>query len=71
MEFIDYIKERESQLIKAIGEKDWKENKVYFINEIISMAEEWKAKDISIEKCNSCGSKKVELIHRCKCGVEW
>lgn len=24
-----------------------------------------------IEKCNSCGSKKVELIHRCKCGVEW
>ena len=26
---------------------------------------------VSIEKCNSCGRKKVELIHRCKCGVEW
>ena len=23
------------------------------------------------EKCNSCGSKKVELKHKCKCGVEW
>jgi len=26
---------------------------------------------LPIEKCNSCGSKKVELIQRCKCGVEW
>jgi len=26
---------------------------------------------LPIEKCNSCGSEKVELIHRCKCGIEW
>lgn len=25
----------------------------------------------AVEKCNSCGSKKVEIIHRCKCGIEW
>jgi hypothetical protein len=29
------------------------------------------ADSLPIEKCNICGSKKVELIHRCKCGVEW
>lgn len=29
------------------------------------------ADSLPIESCNSCGSKKVKLIHRCKCGIEW
>jgi hypothetical protein len=23
------------------------------------------------EKCNSCNSEKIEVIHKCKCGIEW
>lgn len=29
------------------------------------------SRGLLIENCNSCGNKKVELIHRCKCGIEW
>lgn len=41
MEFIDFLKQRESKLIQTIGEDDWKENKVYFVDEIVLIVTEW------------------------------
>jgi len=41
MEFIDFFKEREKSLIEAVGEKAWKEDKLYFVDEILEMVAEW------------------------------
>ena len=34
MEFIDYFKQQEAEFIRILGEKDWLEQKVYFVEEI-------------------------------------
>lgn len=44
MEFIDYFKEREKELIDAVGEKEWRENKVYFVDEIVEIVKDWQLK---------------------------
>lgn len=41
MKFIDFLKERESSFIEAIDEKTWREEKVYFVDEIVEMVDEW------------------------------
>ena len=35
----DFLKKEESELIKAIGEDDWKTEKVYFVDEIVKFME--------------------------------
>ena len=37
----NFLKEQEADLVKVIGEKDWKSEKVYFVDEIIEFMEEY------------------------------
>jgi len=39
--FEQFFKNRDSKLIKIIGEKEWREDKMYFVNEIIKIVEDW------------------------------
>lgn len=49
MEFYEYLREKESDLIDAIGIKNFKEEKVYFVNEIETLVEDYiKFKKLSI-----------------------
>jgi len=41
MEFYEYLREKESTLIDAIGLKNFKEEKAYFINEVEAMVEDY------------------------------
>lgn len=45
MEFIDYFKNKEASLIKIIGENDWRDNKVYFVDEIEAFVSDWQEKE--------------------------
>ncbi len=60
--FEEFLKEKESNLIKIIGEKEWLENKVYFTNEIISMVEEWELNNIS-NKVGKCTHENITQGH--------
>jgi len=40
-EFLEFIKQEEKDLIEATSEKDWLENKIYFVDEIVSFVETW------------------------------
>jgi hypothetical protein len=57
MEFIEYFKEREKDLIKAVGEKEWEDNKVYYVEEIIEIVNEWQLKFLPISRVSNllCG----------------
>lgn len=66
MEFIDFLKERESLLIEKVGENDWKENKLYLVDEIISMVTEWEAKKIAISNAKVPLENKIEIDVRHK-----
>jgi len=75
MEFIEYFKQKEADLIKVIGEKDWKENKMYFVDEILSMVAEWEVKKLNkpdvigrSEQFNCLGGNYAKGITECK---EW
>ena len=41
IDFPTFFKDHEADFIKAIGEKEWFENKVYFPGEIIDLVEKW------------------------------
>lgn len=61
MEFLEYFKEREKDLIKAVGEKDWEANKVYYVEEIAEIVNEWQLKFLPIQRvinlvCPKCGN---------------
>lgn len=39
--FYEFLHKKEAELIKAIGENDWREEKLYFIDEILAFVTEW------------------------------
>lgn len=41
MKFIDFLKQRESKFIELIDEQTWKEEKVYFVDEIVEMVNDY------------------------------
>lgn len=41
MEFEEFFKQKNADLINTVGEKDFFANKVYFVDEIFSMVKEW------------------------------
>ncbi len=43
MEFLEYLKQRETDYITAMGEQPWLENKRYPIDEIVALVEGWQA----------------------------
>ena len=41
MEFIDYLKYKEADVIANIGEKNWQDNKLFFVNQITELVNEY------------------------------
>jgi hypothetical protein len=63
MEFLEYFKEREKDLIKAVGEKDWIANKVYYVEEIAEIVNEWQLKFLPIQRVSNWGELKNACLH--------
>jgi len=43
MSFLEFLKQKEADLIKALDEKTWLENKVYFVSEIVVFVKEYES----------------------------